>query len=385
MKILYPISEISPSYGGIGSYTYKIINSLINNYRNYEAVIITSNQQQNDTFLKYFNGIDRVKVISLFELSYSHIFFRDMHFQLLLARKIKKLIKEEEIDIIHHQTGHYELFYSINFLADLPIIMTSHGDIFTLLEKWKQIKLNNFDEKVNYYLGKFLYHEEKFLYEKSDKIIAVAHHVRTNIINNYGIAPDKIIIIHNYVDPGTFYFHPGEFKKPYKIGFIGRPYYIKGFYDLIKILNSNINSDAFEWHLVTDSNLVKKFVRNDENIHFYGNVPQSNLSEFYDNIDFMFIPSYSEAGPTVVIESILKGKLLVARDLIGIKEIMRDCIGHFFNDISQINFHNIFNTFSKDGKNLFEILKENRDKIIKQYGSNEIINSVYKVYKKYVP
>jgi glycosyltransferase involved in cell wall biosynthesis len=293
------------------------------------------------------------------------------------------LIKEEEIDIVHHQTGHYDLFFSINFLDDLPIIMTSHGDIFTLLEKWKNVKLYNFDERVNYYVGKLLYQEEKILYKKSDKIIAVADHVKTKIIKNYEIESDKIITIHNFVDPEKFYFHPGGFSKPYKIGFIGRPYYIKGFYDMIKILNSNTNNDAFEWHLVTDIDLVKKLVKNDENIHYYHNIPQSKLSEFYDMIDFMFIPSYSEACPIAIIESLLKGKLCIVRDLIGIQEMMRKCTGYFFNDISQLNFNDIFKTFTENSGNLLKILKENRENIKKRYGSTDIINDVYELYKNY--
>ena len=71
MKILYPISETTPSYGGIGTYTYKIINGLIKNYKDFEAVIITSNQKQNDTFLSYFQNNERVKIISLFERGFS--------------------------------------------------------------------------------------------------------------------------------------------------------------------------------------------------------------------------------------------------------------------------------------------------------------------------
>jgi glycosyltransferase involved in cell wall biosynthesis len=383
MKILYPLSEISPSYGGIGSYTYKIIHSLINNFNDYEAIILTSNQEKNDTFSKYFNGVDRVKVISLFEKNYRYIFVRDLHFQIALMRKIKKLIREEEIDIIHHQTGHYELFFPIHFLGDLPVIMTSHGDIFTLIEKWKKVELNTHDEKINYSVGKLLFQEEKILYEKSDKIIAVADHVRRNIINHYGIPSEKVVTIHNFVDPDVFYFHPGDFHKPYKIGFIGRPYFIKGFYDLIKILNNDSSHDVFEWHLVTDRNVAKKLFTNDGNIHFYGGIPQAKLSEFYDDIDFMFIPSYSEAGPTVVIESILKGKLCISRDIIGIREIMRDCSGYFFKDISQLRFPDIFQTFTKDPLQLLEILKDNREKIKKMYGSHDIIHDIYQVYKTY--
>ncbi|MDH7506307.1 MAG: glycosyltransferase family 4 protein [Candidatus Thermoplasmatota archaeon] len=384
MKILYPLSETTPSYGGIGAYTYKIIDGLIKNYKDYEAVIATSNQQQEDTFSKYFDGIDRVKVISLFEHSFNQIFIRDLYFQLRLAKKIKKLIRKDEINIIHHQTGHCDLFFAINFLHDLPVIMTSHGDTFTLLEKWKSVKLRNINEKVNYYAGKILYQEEKVLYKKSNKIIAVADHVKAKIVKNYGIESNKIVTIYNFVDPEKFYFHPGKFIEPYKIGFIGRPYYIKGFYDLIKIINNSRNKDAFEWHLVTDANLVKRLVKNDENIYYYNNIPQSKLSEFYDDIDFMFIPSYSEACPTVVIESLLKGKLCISRDLTGIQEIMKDLYGYFFNDVSMLDLHDIFKTFTKNSTDLLESLKMNREKIKKRYGATTSIVELYNLYKSYI-
>lgn len=383
MKILYPISEITPSYGGIGAYVYKTIKMLLRNYQDYEAVIITSNQQQEDTFSHYFQNVDRVKVISLFERRYSYIFLRDIHFQLKLARKIKKLIKNEEIDIVHHQTGHYDLFFSIICLESIPVVMTSHGDLYTLLKKWKKAPLSNFNERVNYYFGKLLYNEEKLLYNKSDKIIAVADHVREQIINHYNIKSDKIITNHNFVDAEQFNFHPGGFRKPYKIGFLGRPYYIKGFFDLIKILNKYQNDDTFEWHIVSDIDLVKKSVRNTEHIRFYRNIPQSNLSEFYDNIDCMFVPSYSEASPTVVIESLLKGKLCIVRNVTGIQEIMKECNGVFFTDIAQLDFMDIFNKYTSDSGNLSEMLMENRENTKKTYGSPMIVNDIYKLYKDY--
>ena len=384
MKILYPLSEITPSYGGIGAYTFKVINGLINRHKDYEAIIITCNQQQKDTFSNYFEGIDRVKIISLFERSFNHIFIRDLYFQMRLARKIGKIIRKEEIDVIHHQTGHCDLFFAINFLDEIPKIITSHGDTFTLLEIWKNAKLQNFDEKVNYFAGKLLYHEEKMLYQKSNKIIAVADHVKRKIISNYKIEPDKIITIYNFADAQKFYFHPGEFIKPYKIGFIGRPYYIKGFYDLIKILNNKKYGNALEWHLVTNIDLVKKLVKNDDNICYYSKIPHLELSEFYDNIDFMFVPSYSEACPTVLLESLLKGKLCIARNIKGIQEMIGDCKGYLFEDAMQLNFPDIVEKVMKKREYLLEILKNNREKMKQKYATDKIICDLYNLYEDYI-
>jgi glycosyltransferase involved in cell wall biosynthesis len=383
MKILYPISETTPSYGGIGAYTYKIIHELVKKHIDYEAVIVTSNQQHLDTFTNYFKEIDRVKIISLFEHDDKQIFMRDLRFQMKLATKINTIIKSEKIDIIHHQTGHSDLFFSLPLLGDIPIIMTSHGDISALLEAWKNVTLHNINEKMNYHLGKFLYYEEKYMYKKSDLITTVADHVRSNIIKNYQIAPDKIITMNNFVDPELFYFHPGEFTKPYKIGFIGRPYYIKGFIDLIEIINRNNNKELFEWHLVTDTDLAKKLIKTDGGVQYYNSIPQSELSEFYDALDFIFIPSFSEACPTVLLESLLKGKFCITRNLIGPQEILSNCTSYGFNEISQLNFSDIVKNYTDYKANLIERLKENREIIKRRYSMTKIIDNLYNLYKNY--
>ena len=260
--------------------------------------------------------------------------------------------------------------------------MTSHGDTYTLLDLWKKAILKNLDEKLNFQTGKILYREEKHLYKKSNKIISVAGHVKEKIINNYKIEPDKITTIYNLLDQEKFNFQPGNFTKPYKIGFIGRPYFIKGFYDLIELLNKN--NDSFEWHLVTDTDIVKNQVNNVKNIKYYKNVPHSELSEFYKKLDAIFIPSYSEACPTVLLESILKGKICIVRNLDGTKEIMKDCKGYYFNDIKTLNLDEIFKDISENKENLLEKLRNNREKIIERYSSNNIINEIYEIYKKMI-
>jgi hypothetical protein len=63
--------------------------------------------------------------------------------------------------------------------------------------------------------------------------------------------------------------------------------------------------------------------------------------------------------------------------------MMRKCTGYFFNDISQLNFNDIFKTFTENSGNLLKILKENRENIKKRYGSTDIINDVYELYKNY--
>jgi glycosyltransferase involved in cell wall biosynthesis len=383
MRILYPLSETTPSYGGIGAYTYKIIHELVKKYPDYEAVIVTSNQLHKDTFVDYFKDNRKVKIRSLFEHNYEQIFRRDFQFQIKLALKINRIIKNEKIDLIHHQTGHSDMFFSLPLLGNLPTIMTSHGDISALLKAWKNVELQNINEKMNYRLGKILYHEEKYMYKKSDVITPVADHVRLNIIKNYQIPQDKIKTINNFVDPEQFYFHPGEFTQPYKIGFIGRPYYIKGFYNLIECINKNTNKELFEWHLVTDSKLAKKLIKTERNIKYYDSIPQSELSKFYDPLDFMFIPSYSEACPTVLLESLMKGKYCIVRDLMGTQEILSNCTSDIFKDSSQVDFLDITKNFTDSKTNLMENLKENREIIKRRYSITKILDDVYKLYKSY--
>ena len=382
MNVLYVLSETTPSYGGIGAYTYKLIKGLLKKQPEYKATLLTCNQYQDDSFSHYFKNNDRVKIISIFNKNIKQLFLRDITFQMKVVSKIYNIIKNEEIEIIHHQTGHYDLFFIINFLNQIPKIMTSHGDTYTLLEKWKKGNLTEINEKINYYSGKLLYQEEKHLYKKSNKIITVADHVKQNLINFYDIKPEKIEVIYNLVYPEEFNFQPGNFNKPYKIGFIGRPYYIKGFYDLIYLLNNEKDKDLFQWYLVTDSQKVKKSVKNTKNIHFIESIPQSKLSEFYNMLDIIFIPSFSEACPTVLIESLLKGKLCIARDIVGITEIAKNCEVSLFKDITEVNLKKIIQSFDNDGAHLLKILENNRNMVTEGYNTKNILNSIYQLYEK---
>ncbi len=384
MNVLYILSETTPSYGGIGAYTYKIIKGISSNNKDFNVVLVTCNQNKKDSFSHYFKDNKNVKVISLFNKEFKQLFLRDIYFQFSIYRNLKRIIEEEEIDLIHHQSGHYDLFLAINFLDQIPKIMTSHGDTYTLLAKWKKANLNNINERINSYLGKLLFHEEKHLYKKSTSIISVADHVRKNLVNHYDILPEKITTIFNLVYPDEFNFNPGNFKPPYKIGFIGRPYYIKGFQDLLYTLNNKNNPDIFEWYIVSDSMKIKQSVKQIRNIHFIDYIPQSKLSEFYNDLDFMFIPSISEACPTVLIESLLKGKLCIARDIVGIREVAKNANLSYFEKIAELNLDLIIQHYLKDKEKFNNVLKENRKIIEEQYCPKKILYEINEMYKTHI-
>ena len=98
-------------------------------------------------------------------------------------------------------------------------------------------------------------------------------------------------------------------------------------------------------------------------------------------MDFMFIPSFSEACPTVIIESLLKGKLCIARDIVGIQEIMNGCSSHFFQNIDELDLEKVAILKSED---ILGILKENRERIISRYNPEKIVDAIYNIYKNYV-
>ena len=101
-------------------------------------------------------------------------------------------------------------------------------------------------------------------------------------------------------------------KNPIKLLYLGRLRKEKGFIDLIKIFNNlkincnlTIVGNDFEF-------LKKKNYPKNSNIKIFGQVSsEKKLIKFYDNSDIFILPSYTEAYPQVILESLARLKPVI--------------------------------------------------------------------------
>lgn len=100
-------------------------------------------------------------------------------------------------DIIHCHTWYTHLagIFSRELLQ-VPLILTTHS--LETHRPWKVEQLGN-----GYFLSRWI---ENHAYNTADGVIAVSQQMKTDVVEAYGINPDKVTVIHNGIDP--------EFYKP---------------------------------------------------------------------------------------------------------------------------------------------------------------------------
>lgn len=98
-------------------------------------------------------------------------------------------------DIIHCHTWYTHLagIFSRELLQ-VPLILTTHS--LETHRPWKVEQLGN-----GYFLSRWI---ENHAYKTADGVIAVSEQMKTDVVEAYGIKPDKVKVIHNGIDPDFY-------------------------------------------------------------------------------------------------------------------------------------------------------------------------------------
>ena len=114
-----------------------------------------------------------------------------------LSRNVEMAQHTLEADVIHCHTWYTHLagIFSRELLQ-VPLILTTHS--LETHRPWKVEQLGN-----GYFLSRWIEHQA---YNTADGVIAVSQQMKTDVVEAYGIHPDKVTVIHNGIDP--------EFYKP---------------------------------------------------------------------------------------------------------------------------------------------------------------------------
>ena len=114
-----------------------------------------------------------------------------------LSRNVEMSQNTLQADIIHCHTWYTHLagIFSRELLQ-VPLILTTHS--LETHRPWKVEQLGN-----GYFLSRWI---ENHAYNTADGVIAVSQQMKTDVVEAYGINPEKVTVIHNGIDP--------EFYKP---------------------------------------------------------------------------------------------------------------------------------------------------------------------------
>lgn len=214
-------------------------------------------------------------------------------------------------DIMHYHTINLEFFLTLPFAK---VKSSTVGYVHFLPETLENsIKLPKFIKKVFYkYVISF--------YKSMDYLITVNPYFIDKLVD-YGIDREKVTYIPNYVSKQRFFKidkkYINDIKKEYGIDkekFVvlcaGQLQKRKGIFDFIEVAKKMpdvqfIWAGGFSFKKISDGyEEINKILDNPpENVKFLGIIPREKMNDLYNMSDVIFLASYEELFPMIILEA----------------------------------------------------------------------------------
>lgn len=326
MNICVLAPENSPSWGGVGAYTFNLLKNIP--IKDGEIHVVTINREVEDSFDKVLN--DRFIVHKIIDVDNNDSFVYNLKFQIEVFKQLKKLNNEYKFDIIHSHSGHIPHLFS-QFQKIAPIVTTVHATVKGLRKGINKYQLKEDNTESLMKLFSFGIEQcEKIGFKKSTRLLPVSEFTSKQIKDDYGYNnPGKIKTTYNAVDTSLFYSDKKVEVEPTLL-FVGRLYAIKGvdiFLDAIDILSKR----GLKFKVLIagrgDTEIVTKRLLctlSKDKFEIKGRVSYFDMPKIYNRSDILVVTSIYENCPTNILEAMSSKTLVVAPNVGGIPEIIND-------------------------------------------------------------
>lgn len=330
MNVCILAPENSPSWGGVGSYVYNLVNSFS---KDIEVHVLTIDRNSDYSYKEIFNeDYENIHIHEIVKVDESDTFFYNLKFQYAVLKKLKELNRLYNFDIIHSHSGHLPHIFS-QFQEISPLVVTVHATVKGMRQSVENCATSKVDrtEKCMNLCSRGIEFFEKINFEKADLLLPVSNFTSKEITEKYGVdIKGKYEIMNTAVDLNKFRFVGKEIDDKPVILFAGRFYAVKGFetfLDSIEILAKN--GYDFKTLLVGRGNtesISKRLssIMSSSNFSIRGLVKYSEMPEVFESSDILVVPSVYENCPTIILEAMSSGKIVVASRVGGIPEIIED-------------------------------------------------------------
>jgi len=245
----------------------------------------------------------------------------------------RRIAEQEQCDIIHaHDWLSFPAGVAAKRVSGKPLIAHVHA--------------TEFDRTGGQEANQEVYEIEKWGMEQADKVVAVSHLTKNMIIAKYGIAPEKIEVVHNAVDDAIAGGDaPRSFSFPGKaiVLFVGRMTLQKGPDYFVaaarKVLEQEkdvmfvMAGDGDMYHAVIEQASRLGIV---EHFSFTGFLRGEELTRLYRSADIFVMPSISEPFGLTALEALKNhAPVLISRQT-GVGEVLSHCLKVDFWDVDEM-------------------------------------------------
>jgi len=321
-----------------------------------------------------------------------------------LSRNVEMSQHTLDADIIHCHTWYTHLagIFSRELLQ-VPLILTTHS--LETHRPWKVEQLGN-----GYFLSRWI---EQHAYNTADGVIAVSEQMKSDVVEAYGIAPEKVTVIHNGIDPE--YYQPtfdADLLKEYGINpevpfvlFVGRITRQKGISQLIsaaQYFDKNCQvvlcagaPDTPEIAAETEQLIAKLKSERDGVILISEMLPREKIKVLYSHARVFACPSLYEPFGIINLEAMSCETPVVGSEVGGIPEIivagetgylipLESVSRTDFNpknpDAFQKDFATKINILLRDENLATAMGKKGRKRVLEKFSWESIAKTTYNYY-----
>lgn len=372
---IYLISfEFIPfSDGGLARHATETINRLLKLNQAFTAIIAVPKNNK-------INLDERILTIPCF-------FFKSKYFCYLefSTRLFLKFFKKYNNKFVFFSSFSYlfnpflpKRFYLFITNTTKRVFLTDYPE-----ETWSE----RFVRKITYF---FLFHWENYMSKKSIKVFAISVSTKVDIINQYRVSKDKIIIIPCALN--KIIFKPSNQKTIFNknLLFVGRLVPRKNIIDLIKIMRLLVNLDKeFVLNIVGKGEyayikkIKKKVLVNNlnKNIIFHGNIIDTELNKLYRSNSIFVFTSLVEGFGLVLLEAMSKGLPIIAYNVNGVKDVIINKVnGYLVKPFNHQDFTNKILSFNNDNR-LYRQMSKNTLKRIDDFSWDVSVKKLNKEIK----
>ncbi len=291
-----------------------------------------------------------------FSGSYGPDLFKEVSRYGLVATKIAQ---EHHHDVIHAHDW-------LTFPAGIAAKMVSGKPLFV------HVHATEFDRSGTS-VNQDIYEIERQGMLHADQVIAVSNRTRNVIIERYGIAPDKVVTLHNAVAIGVT--HKERYQNPLDekiVTFLGRITFQKGPEYFIEAARKVLEVDKNVRFVMAGSGdmwqrmvqLVARY-RIGHKFHFAGFLTGPEVKKMFDISNVYVMPSVSEPFGISPLEAMQNNVPVIISRQSGVSEVLDHAIKVDFWDIDAmadaihalLNYNGIAQMFAKMGHQEVEELK----------------------------
>jgi len=190
-------------------------------------------------------------------------------------------------------------------------------------------------DRTNFHPNEWIYRLERAGFEAANKIIAVSNYTKSILTQHYGIAPDKISVVHNgthreYEQASHLPRAELMKKRNPMVLFLGRLTIQKGPVQFLEMAAHihKIRPDVL-FVVAGEGNMLSEIIDQACKLNlqdctlFTGKVTTQEAHELYRSADCFVMPSLSEPFGLVALEALSHGTPVIISKQSGVSEVMR--------------------------------------------------------------